>query len=170
MNPETASIDLESPIGRLRIECNEQALLAIHFDPPGRVDTSSQTAAAAIARQAAAQLEEYFTGRRRTFDLPLALRGTRFQQRVWQALGEIPFGSTWSYGDLARRIGSPGAARAVGAANGSNPLPVVVPCHRVIGADGQLTGYGGGIERKQWLLRHEGVLCPLFAPPTDRRR
>ncbi len=170
MTSPTATLDIDSPIGRLRITCDERTVLGIAFDPPDRTVPVPDGAAGRLARRTADQLEEYFAGRRRSFDLPLALGGTRFQQRVWQALTEIPFGSTWTYRDLARRIGSPGAARAVGAANGNNPLPLVVPCHRVIGADGSLTGYGGGIERKQWLLRHEGVLCPLFVDPADQRR
>jgi methylated-DNA-[protein]-cysteine S-methyltransferase len=102
-----------------------------------------------------AQLIEYFAGERTEFDLPLAPEGTGFQRRVWTELCAIPYGTTISYGELARRIGQPTAARAVGLANGSNPLPIVVPCHRVIGADGSLTGFGGGIERKRWLLAHE---------------
>jgi methylated-DNA-[protein]-cysteine S-methyltransferase len=101
------------------------------------------------------QLQEYFDGERTEFDLPLAPEGTSFQRKVWNALCEIPYGKTMSYGELARHIGQPGAARAVGLANGSNPLPIVVPCHRVIGADGSLTGFGGGIGRKRWLLSHE---------------
>ena len=105
--------------------------------------------------QVRGQLEEYFAGTRRTFSLDLAAAGTPFQRRVWAALGEIPFGATVSYRELAQRIGRPGAARAVGLANGRNPLSIVVPCHRVIGADGSLTGFGGGIERKRWLLAHE---------------
>lgn len=103
-----------------------------------------------------AQLLAYFAGERQAFDLPLAPRGTDFQQTVWKALLEIPFGTTWSYGELARHIGKPKAARAVGLANGRNPISIIVPCHRVIGADGSLTGYGGGIARKRWLLAHEG--------------
>jgi methylated-DNA-[protein]-cysteine S-methyltransferase len=106
----------------------------------------------AIAR---AQLGEYFAGERFEFDLPLGATGTQFQRKVWSELCRIPYGATASYGELARRVGQPGAARAVGLANGSNPLPIVVPCHRVIGADGSLTGFGGGIERKRWLLVHE---------------
>ncbi|MBW7935431.1 MAG: methylated-DNA--[protein]-cysteine S-methyltransferase, partial [Gemmatimonadaceae bacterium] len=90
--------------------------------------------------------------------LPLAPTGTAFQQRVWKALREVPFGKTASYGDIARRIGNPKGVRAVGLANGRNPISIVVPCHRVIGSDGSLTGYGGGLDRKQWLLRHEGAL------------
>ena len=98
---------------------------------------------------------EYFCGARRSFHLPLAPEGTPFQLRVWQALSTIPYGETLSYGELARRLGVSGGARAVGLANGANPLPIVVPCHRVIGASGSLTGYGGGLERKTWLIDHE---------------
>jgi methylated-DNA-[protein]-cysteine S-methyltransferase len=101
------------------------------------------------------QLAQYFDGARREFDLPLQLEGTEFQRRAWEALLEIPYGETRSYGEQARRIGLPDAARAVGAANGQNPVSIIVPCHRVIGANGALTGYGGGIERKRWLLAHE---------------
>lgn len=101
------------------------------------------------------QLSAYFAGRLTEFDLPLQLRGTPFQQRVWEALQTIPYGTVLSYGELANKIGQPNASRAVGLANGRNPVSIVVPCHRVIGANGKLTGYGGGIERKQWLLNHE---------------
>jgi methylated-DNA-[protein]-cysteine S-methyltransferase len=104
------------------------------------------------------QLAEYFAGRRRRFELPLAMDGTPFQRRVWQALREIPYGRTTTYGELARRIGrSPSASRAVGMANGRNPIAVVVPCHRVVGADGSLTGFGGGLERKRLLLELEAA-------------
>jgi methylated-DNA-[protein]-cysteine S-methyltransferase len=98
------------------------------------------------------QLTAYFAGERTAFDLPLRLEGTAFQRRVWAALREVPYGETWSYGQLAAHIGSPGASRAVGLANGRNPIAIVVPCHRVVGADGKLTGYGGGLERKRQLL------------------
>jgi methylated-DNA-[protein]-cysteine S-methyltransferase len=104
------------------------------------------------------QLGEYFAGRRDTFDLPLKLHGTEFQRRVWAALCEIPYGQTWTYGELAVHIGRPTGARAVGLANGKNPIGVIVPCHRVIGSDGSLTGYGGGLHRKQLLLEHERAL------------
>jgi methylated-DNA-[protein]-cysteine S-methyltransferase len=107
------------------------------------------------------QLDEYFAGQRRTFALELAPEGTPFQRRVWDALLEIPYGETESYGELALRIGAPGAARAVGAANGENPIAVIIPCHRVIGASGRLTGYGGGLERKQRLLELEAGVLPL---------
>jgi methylated-DNA-[protein]-cysteine S-methyltransferase len=102
-------------------------------------------------------LAEYFSGSRRDFDIPLSLHGTVFQLRVWRTLTQIPYGETCSYGDLARRLDNPGASRAVGLANGRNPISVIVPCHRVIGANGSLTGYGGGLERKRWLLAHEGL-------------
>ncbi len=107
------------------------------------------------------QLEEYFTGARQTFDVPLSLAGNPFEQRVWRALRAIPYGETTSYGEIARRIGSPDAPRAVGLANGRNPVAVIVPCHRVIGADGSLTGYGGGLERKRLLLDLEAGVLPL---------
>ncbi len=110
--------------------------------------------------EAVRQLSAYFAGALTRFDLPLHFAGTAFQNRVWRALTEIPFGQTVSYGELARRIGKPTASRAVGAANGANPLPIVVPCHRVIGADRTLTGFGGGIEIKRYLLEHEGRVAP----------
>ena len=156
---------LDSPIGRLLLTSDGEALTGLYMDVPARdaerhveraVKGGTEDPAAAPLPQAARQLAEYFAGVRREFDLPLALHGTPFQQRVWRALTEIPFGETWSYGQLAKRIGNPKASRAVGLANGSNPISILVPCHRVIGADGSLTGYGGGMERKQWLLRHEG--------------
>lgn len=104
------------------------------------------------------QLQEYFDGRRTTFDADVVLTGTPFQVTVWQALRDIPYGETISYGELARRIGRPSASRAVGAANGRNPVSIVVPCHRVIGGDGSLTGYGWGTARKAWLLEHENLV------------
>jgi methylated-DNA-[protein]-cysteine S-methyltransferase len=105
--------------------------------------------------EVSSQLEQYFDGHRTEFDLPLTLDGTAFQRRVWTALRGIPYGRTLSYGQLADQIGQPSAARAVGLANGKNPIGIIVPCHRVVGADGSLTGYGGGIERKHYLLAHE---------------
>jgi len=104
------------------------------------------------------QIRQYFEGRRRIFDVPLDLRGSDFQKAVWAEVSRIPFGRAASYGEIAHLVGRPRAGRAVGAANGANPVPIVVPCHRVIGADGSLTGYGGGLESKRWLLAHEGVL------------
>src|SRR5690606_26543840 len=117
----------------------------------------------ARAADAARQLREYFEGARTTFDLPLAAHGSEFQRRVWATLMEIPAGETRSYGWVAERIGRPSASRAVGAANGQNPIVIVVPCHRVVGANGTLTGYGGGLQRKRWLLEHETASLPLFA-------
>ena len=108
-----------------------------------------------IIARAIAQLQSYFAGDLKAFDLPLHTEGTAFQQSVWRALAMIPFGHTVSYGELARRIGNPGASRAVGLANGKNPIAIVLPCHRVVGANGSLTGYGGGLHRKQWLLDME---------------
>ncbi|PZS25530.1 MAG: cysteine methyltransferase [Pseudonocardiales bacterium] len=110
-----------------------------------------------------AQLDEYFAGRRRDFDLPLHMIGTAFQQRVWTALLDIPYGETTSYGKTAAAIGAPTASRAVGLANGQNPIPIIVPCHRVVGANGSLTGYGGGLEAKRWLLALESGQAGLFA-------
>jgi methylated-DNA-[protein]-cysteine S-methyltransferase len=159
----TATID--SPVGPLRLEADDEGLTAVWFatsrhpaPPPRPVTAPASVAAARTLDAARAQLDEYFAGARTAFDLPLAPHGTPFQLRVWAALREIPFGRTISYLDLARRLGDAKATRAVGAANGRNPLPIVVPCHRVIGADGSLTGFGGGIERKRWLLAHEGAL------------
>jgi methylated-DNA-[protein]-cysteine S-methyltransferase len=140
---------VDSPIGPLSIATDEQGrLMQIHF---GERDLESGDCGAVLA-----QLDEYFAGRRRTFDVELAPKGTPFQLDVWNALCEIPYGDTITYAELARRIGRPAAVRAVGAANGANPIPVIVPCHRVIGSNGTLTGYGGGIDRKQFLLTLEG--------------
>jgi methylated-DNA-[protein]-cysteine S-methyltransferase len=111
-----------------------------------------------IAEEAIRQLSAYFEGTRRDFDLPISPQGTEFQRLVWQHLLDIPYGQIISYQDLAKAIGKPEAIRAVGAANGQNPISVVVPCHRVLGSDGSLTGYGGGLWRKEWLLKHEGAL------------
>nr|WP_169449722.1 methylated-DNA--[protein]-cysteine S-methyltransferase [Oceanospirillum beijerinckii] len=111
-----------------------------------------------ILQQAIQQCQEYFAGQRQNFDLPLAATGTEFQQQVWHALTQIPFGVTWSYQDLANAIGNPKAVRAVGLANGKNPISIIVPCHRVIGKNGKLTGYAGGVEQKEQLLKLEGAL------------
>jgi methylated-DNA-[protein]-cysteine S-methyltransferase len=155
---------LDTPIGRLVLAADAEGLRHIEF-PSNRHPVSragwvpgAEGAAAEILAITARQLREYFEGERREFDLPLAPRGTEFQMQVWHALATIPFGATWSYGELARVIGKPDAMRAVGAANGRNPLPIVLPCHRVIGADGSLTGFGGGLPIKEALLRLEGAL------------
>jgi methylated-DNA-[protein]-cysteine S-methyltransferase len=152
---------VDSPIGRLLLQSDGTALTGLYMDVPSRPPSGMhewvEDAKARPLQTAVRQLEEYFSGRRREFDLPLRSDGTEFQRRVWSALTEIPYGVTWSYGELARRIGNPNASRAVGLANGRNPISILVPCHRVIGADGSLTGYGGGVERKRWLLAHEGL-------------
>jgi len=151
---------IDSPIGRLLLGTDGEVLVRIDMDVPSRrpreLESWASDAAAGPLPEVARQLDEYFAGRRRAFDLPLRLTGTEFQRRAWHSLMEIPYGETRSYGEQAKRIGNPNASRAVGLANGRNPIPIVVPCHRVIGADGSLTGFGGGIERKRWLLEHEG--------------
>jgi methylated-DNA-[protein]-cysteine S-methyltransferase len=150
----------ESPIGRLLLTSDGTALTGLYMEPSRKAQSTDgwrHDANIAPLSAAVRQLSEYFSGTRREFDLPLRLQGTPFQQRVWRELTEIPFGETLSYGQLAKRIGKPSASRAVGLANGSNPISLIVPCHRVIGADGTLTGYGGGLERKRWLLAHEGL-------------
>lgn len=151
---------MNSPVGELLLSGDGQALtlLAMHEQKHGsqpQDDWQRDDGAFGAARE---QLAAYFAGELHTFDLPLAPSGTEFQRKVWQALLDIPFGRTESYGALARRIGAPKASRAVGLANGRNPIAVIIPCHRVIGANGSLTGYGGGIERKRWLLTHEGYI------------
>jgi methylated-DNA-[protein]-cysteine S-methyltransferase len=150
----------ESPIGRLLLTTDGTALTGCYMEPFRKAQSTDGWAEDATVDPLAAavrQLDEYFAGTRRDFDLPLAFRGTPFQTRVWRELVEIPYGQTWSYGQLAKRIDKPSASRAVGLANGRNPISILVPCHRVIGADGSLTGYGGGLERKRWLLAHEGL-------------
>ena len=151
---------IESPIGRLLLTSDGTALTGLYMEPSRKAqstDGCTEDAAAAPLSAAIRQLTEYFAGSRREFELPLRMQGTAFQQRVWRQLTEIPYGATWSYGELARRIDNPTASRAVGLANGRNPISILVPCHRVIGADGSLTGYGGGLDRKRWLLAHEGL-------------
>jgi methylated-DNA-[protein]-cysteine S-methyltransferase len=151
---------LDTPIGPLRLVSTGSALAAIEF--PGRhstAETDRQQSDPALAL-AARQLTEYFAGKRKRFELPLAPQGTPFQQSVWAALAQIPWGALRSYADIARAIERPKAVRAVGAANGRNPLPIVVPCHRVIGSNGSLTGFAGGLEIKRRLLELEGQLSP----------
>ena len=153
---------VDSPVGRLLLTGDEQALTGLYMLDAG---SHSATVQPAFTRRpggfgvAAAQLDEYFAGSRKEFDLPLAPRGTPFQLAVWEELARIPYGVTMSYGEVALALGkSLLASRAVGLANGRNPISIILPCHRVIGADGTLTGYGWGVDRKEWLLRHEGVL------------
>ncbi|HSC47403.1 MAG TPA: methylated-DNA--[protein]-cysteine S-methyltransferase [Gammaproteobacteria bacterium] len=153
---------LDSPIGRLLLLGDQDALYGVHFQAGPRPTRPRKdwVEDARPFREAARQLKAYFDGRLKTFDLPLAPQGTEFQMQVWRALQTIPYGRTWSYGEIARRLGRPEASRAVGAANGQNPIPVIIPCHRVIGADGSLTGFGGGLPIKRRLLTLEGALPP----------
>lgn len=160
---------LRSPVGKLLIAADPAGLRHIRFDSEQRpaAPPSGWRHDPASLAPVVEQLEAYFAGKRRRFDLELAAEGTEFQLRVWAALLEIPYGETASYRDIAERLGDPAAVRAVGAANGSNPLPIVVPCHRVIGSDGSLVGYGGGLDVKRRLLALEqghGLLD--FADPT----
>ena len=151
--------EMKSPVGKLKLVASSKALVAVLWEQerPNRVKLSTMNLDPRhpILIEAERQLSEYFTGERIQFDLPLQLDGTEFQKKVWQALRDIPFGKTKSYLDLARAVGSPHASRAVGAANGKNPLSIVVPCHRVIGADGTLTGFAGGLATKAALLAFE---------------
>ena len=149
-----------SPIGELLLVSNGQALTSVSMAPPGGWSGQPRPGPRddVLLRPAREQLRAYFARELLDFDLPLAAAGTAFQQRVWQALRALPYGDTASYTDIARDIGSPTATRAVGAANGRNPIGIIVPCHRVIGKDGTLTGYGGGLARKQWLQRHEAAV------------
>ncbi len=163
---------MPSPVGDLVLTASETGLTGLYFptsrhgpasvgphplspSPSGRGGTND------LLNRVEAQLKEYFAGTRTTFELPLEPHGTDFQLSVWELLRKIPYGVTTSYGELARRLGDPKATRAVGAANGANPIPIIVPCHRVVGSKGELTGFGGGIERKRWLLEHEGALMAL---------
>ncbi len=161
--------EIDSPVGRLLLAGDGRSLIHLGFQsgPRPQVPAGGWVADAAPFGAAIGQLGEYFAGRRRSFDLPLAPRGTEFQRRVWRALTGIPYGTTISYGELARRIGRPSASRAVGLANGANPLPIVVPCHRVIGADGSLTGFGGGLPIKRKLLALEGSLAERSTLPLQ---
>jgi methylated-DNA-[protein]-cysteine S-methyltransferase len=159
---ETLVTTIESPVGQLTLEARDGCLVGLHLEeqrhpfvpPPGtREDDTGFD-------EVRAQLDEYFTGERTTFDVPLRLEGTEFQRRVWEALCAIPYGETIDYGELAGRVGNPRASRAVGQANGRNPVAIIVPCHRVIAADGTLGGYGGGLDCKTALLDLEAAHRP----------
>jgi methylated-DNA-[protein]-cysteine S-methyltransferase len=143
-----------SPVGPLHLVASDGVLSGLYLEAQRHRpdETSFGPRDDGPFDEVVGQLEAYFAGERTEFDLPLHLEGTDFQRRVWAALREVPYGTTWSYGQLAAHVGSPGASRAVGLANGRNPIAIIVPCHRVVGADGRLTGYGGGLERKQALL------------------
>lgn len=149
--------EFNTPIGQLTIAADDSGLRYVLFennkhDAPGRQDWRRDADPTRLARD---QLLQYFAAERQTFDLPLNPAGTDFQKKTWAMLAQIPFGQTWSYSELAAKIALPKAVRAVGAANGRNPLPIILPCHRVIGRDGSLTGFGGGLPTKEWLLNHE---------------
>jgi len=155
-----------TPVGELKLVASEKGLVAVLWenDNPRRVPLTDlvQDDRQPVLLEAERQLEEYFAGRRQRFELPLDMRGTPFQKNVWNALLAIPFGEVRSYGELAHKLGKPNASRAVGAANGRNPISIVVPCHRVIGASGKLTGFAGGLETKARLLNHETNGTRLF--------
>ena len=156
---------IDSPVGPLLVAAGPDGLRHIRFaesGAPARTEPGWRRDDQLLS-EARTQLAAWFAGERRDFSLALAPRGTPFRIRVWALLAEIPWGTTTTYGALAQRLGKPGSARAVGAANGANPLPIVVPCHRVIGADGALTGFGGGLAAKRWLLAHEGRVFPQQA-------
>jgi methylated-DNA-[protein]-cysteine S-methyltransferase len=149
---------MNTPLGRLRLVSDGTHLVTIEFEGRHGHGTGDHEVCDPVLSSCASQLEEYFAGERDTFDLPLAAGGTDFQRAVWAALADIPYGELRSYRDIAEAIHNPAAVRAVGAANGRNPLPIVVPCHRVIGSDGSLTGFAGGLEAKTRLLQLEGAL------------
>jgi len=149
----------KTPIGLLSVATDDSGLRYVMFennkyDAPHREDWKRDTSATREARE---QLLQYFAGDRTEFNLELNPVGTDFQKQVWRMLAQVPFGDTWSYGQIANKIHSPKAVRAVGAANGRNPIPIILPCHRVIGSNRTLTGFGGGLPTKQWLLEHEGI-------------
>jgi len=152
----------DSPIGPLVVACDDDALGFLNLPRNGKAGhiAPEWQRSPSRLRETRAQLSAYFAGKLLTFDLPLAPRGTEFQRSVWDELTRIPYGETISYAELARRIDKPNAMRAVGAANGANPISIFIPCHRVIGADGTLTGYGGGLPAKRWLLDHERHYAP----------
>lgn len=162
---ETVWENVASPLGPLTILASDNGVHAIAFEGTQTEQVKTNLPCAVnhpIIDATIKQLAMYFDGTLKVFDLPLDLRGTNFQKRVWKSLLEIPFGETRTYGDIARALGNAGASQAVGAANGKNPVAIVVPCHRVIGASGHLTGYAGGMEKKKFLLTHEGVIQPTL--------
>ena len=165
---------IDSPVGKLKLIASEKALVAILWenDAPERVRLSEfvKSEANSVLDQTERQLSEYFAGKRRSFTVPLDLRGTLFQRNVWEALLAIPFGETRSYGELARLLGNPRAARAVGAATGKNPVSIVVPCHRVIGAAGEPTGFAGGLDAKISLLALERKQPRRSSTPQTAKR
>jgi methylated-DNA-[protein]-cysteine S-methyltransferase len=154
--PATTTIPLETPIGRLVLESDGDVLIGVWLPHERRHARRDAEDVPPVLKETATQLEEYFAGERTEFDLPMELDGTDFQREVWTELTRIPYGETISYGELARRVGRPNGPRAVGQANGRNPVPIIVPCHRVLASDG-IGGYGGGLKVKRALLALEGV-------------
>lgn len=152
---------IPSPIGKLTLVADDKTLVRVRFAASKKRDTNK------VLEKATRELEEYFAGKRTRFTLPLAFSGTKLQEKVWRALAEIPYGETRSYADIAKRVGAPRAFRAIGGCNNRNPLPIVLPCHRVIGSNGNLTGFGGGLPMKRWLLDHEST---KVSPPAARGR
>lgn len=147
-----------SPIGVLILTSDTHAIRALQFGSEDKLTDFKIGDSPAVLQQAHHQLRQYFLNERRSFSLPLDPSGTDFQQKVWNEIQKIPYGKTTTYSDLSIRLGKPAAVRAIGRANGQNPIPLIIPCHRIIGSNQKLTGYSGGIARKQWLLRHEGAL------------
>ena len=170
-----ATFDAPTGVGALTVLAEEGAIVGLHFerhrhgpwslDPEWTRDDDDP-----LLAEARSQLAAFFAGRLTTFDLPLAPAGTEFQRRVWDELRRVPFGQTISYGELARRVGNANASRAVGLANGRNPIAIVIPCHRVIGSSGALTGFGGGVDVKRALLKHEGVIPKESRAVSARER
>jgi methylated-DNA-[protein]-cysteine S-methyltransferase len=153
---------LDTPIGKVLLTANDRALTGLYLQDqkyfPQMAEATAESQRSEVLDLAQTQLTEYFALQRQQFDLPLSPEGTEFQKQVWQLLQKIPFGETISYGTLAQWYGQPNASRAVGAANGRNPISIIVPCHRVVATNGKLTGYAGGLDRKQWLLQHEQTM------------
>ncbi|HEY1445372.1 MAG TPA: methylated-DNA--[protein]-cysteine S-methyltransferase [Acidimicrobiales bacterium] len=156
MTTNTLTVPYEAPIGRLVLECDGDVLVGIWLPNERRNVRNDADDVPTVLKETASQLDEYFAGERTGFDVPMELDGTDFQREVWTELTRIPYGETISYGELARRVGRPSAPRAVGQANGRNPIPVIVPCHRVLASNG-IGGYGGGLKVKRQLLAVEGV-------------
>ena len=152
-----------SPIGFVQIVAQEDSIRKIKFTDESASKESEDTTSVAILNEGIRQLEEYFEGNRKDFELKLSYEGTEFEKEVWSELMKIPFGKTISYEELAIRLGDIKKIRAAAHANGNNPLPIVIPCHRVIGKDGSLVGYASGLQRKEWLLSHEGAIAKQYS-------
>ncbi len=158
MKEQIESIFYSSPLGLIKISASSKGIIEIDFIGKNKSSTQNQNVSNTYLKVCINQLDEYFRGERRNFDLKFDLRGTDFQKKVWNQLRKIPFGKTVSYFEVAQKINNPKAVRAVGQAIGKNPVAIIIPCHRVVGSNGKLTGYAGGMWRKEWLLKHEGVL------------